>query len=91
MVRRGSITNIETIKNYVKVHELTTTDDFVMNMVVLPHKIITHQLLLKKDRRFIEKHGRRPVVEVDVSEFEKAGGSVGCMVLMLLSPHDGVQ
>ena len=90
MVRRGSITNIETIKNYVKVHELTTTDDFVMNIVVLPHKIITHQLLLKKDRRFIEKHGRRPVVEVDVSEFEKAGGSVGCMVLMVFSPHDGV-
>jgi hypothetical protein len=61
-------------------------------MVVLPHKIITHQLKFKKDKRFIMKHtNERQLVEVDVSEFEKAGGSVGCMVLMLLSPHDGVQ
>ena len=92
MVHRGSIANIETIKTYVKVHELTTTDDFALNMVVLPDKIITHALKFKKDRRFILKHThQRPLVEVDVSEFEKSGGSVRCMVLMLLSPHDGVQ
>lgn len=92
MVNRGAIANIETIKKYIKVHEHTTTDDFMMNMIVLPHKIITHKLLFKKDKRFIMKHThQRPLVEVDVSEFEKSGGSVRCMVLMLLSPHDGMQ
>jgi N-dimethylarginine dimethylaminohydrolase len=83
ILRSGSVSNVERLKQFIDVHLLKTTDDFVLNLVVLPDKIVTHKLKYQKDRRFIEKHAHRPVVEVDVSEFEKSGASVHCMLLRL--------
>lgn len=92
LLRSGSITaaSVQRVKKYLQLHILNTSDDFVFNLLVLPDKIVSHKLKHVRDKKFIEKHGQRPLVEVDVSEFEKAGGSVGCMSLVLFCPHNGV-
>ena len=61
---------------------LATKDPFLFNLIVLKDYVVTHKLRYAKDRAFLKKVFGR-VVEVDVSEFEKGGGSVQCLALRL--------
>jgi N-dimethylarginine dimethylaminohydrolase len=83
LLHEGSITSTKKLEKFIDVVVMKTTDPFALNMVVMPTKIITHKLKYPRDKQFIEKHTHKPVVEVDVSEFEKSGGSVSCMTFKL--------
>jgi N-dimethylarginine dimethylaminohydrolase len=86
IVQDEAISNLKKLQKYVAVHVLKTSDRFVLNSVVLPDKVVTHQLKNMRDRRFLEKYAQRPVVEVNVSEFEKSGGSVACLLFKMATP-----
>jgi N-dimethylarginine dimethylaminohydrolase len=76
----GSVENVQELREYIDVRAYRTHDPFLFNLVTLSDKVVTHKLESNKDRAFLESVFGKPVVEVDVSEFEKSGGSVGCMV-----------
>lgn len=59
---------------------IDTTDTFCLNAVVDGKNLIVHEVSAK-DRKFLEDTTGLKVKEIDVSEFEKSGGSVRCMVL----------
>jgi N-dimethylarginine dimethylaminohydrolase len=71
------------LEKWVQVNWLITDDPFALNMKVLKDRVVTHKLLHKKDKKWLEKVTQRSVIEVDVSEFEKSGGSIRCMLLDL--------
>ena len=59
---------------------IDTTDTFCLNAVVDGKNLIVHEVSAK-DKKFLEDTTGLRVKEIDVSEFEKSGGSVRCMVL----------
>lgn len=67
----------------VRVHTLSSPDVFVLNLIPLFNKVVCKKLLLEKDRAFLKKVYQLPLVEVDVGEFEKSGGSVRCMIMSI--------
>jgi N-dimethylarginine dimethylaminohydrolase len=72
--------DLDALRDHIQLIPFKTDDPFVLNSVFFGKKLITHKLDAKT-RRQLQKYGK--VVEVDVSEFEKAGGSVRCMVCHL--------
>lgn len=81
VAHRHAFKNPLELEKWVNVRWMDTKDPFVLNMLVLKNRIVTHKLMYKKDKRWLEKVTGKPVIEVDVSEFEKSGGSVRCMIL----------
>jgi N-dimethylarginine dimethylaminohydrolase len=81
IVHKDAIDNLPLLRTMLKVHVITTSDPFMLNLLPLKDKIVTHKLQTLKDKHFLQKIFQRPVIEVDVSEFEKSGGSVRCLVL----------
>jgi N-dimethylarginine dimethylaminohydrolase len=81
LVQKGSLRNMKKLRQYLDVVEMESNDPLCLNLIVLKDRVVTHTLNAK-DRKFLKKiYGN--VVEMDVSEFEKGGGSVRCMVLRL--------
>lgn len=66
---------------------LPLSDPFLMNAVVLPKKILIHKvpdpMILAKLKDVTGKQ----IVQIDMSEFEKSGGSVACLVLPIYDPR----
>jgi N-dimethylarginine dimethylaminohydrolase len=81
IVHKDAIDNLPLLRKILKVHVITTSDPFMLNLIPLKDKIVTHKLQTLKDKHFLQKIFQRPVIEIDVSEFEKSGGSVRCLVL----------
>ena len=69
------------LEKWVNVRWMDTKDPFALNMIVLKDRVVTHKLRYAKEKRLLEKVIGKPIVEIDVSEFEKSGGSVRCMIL----------
>lgn len=63
---------------------LDTEDVFCLNAIVDGSHVITHRLTDPAVKGTLEAATGRRVKQVDVSEFEKSGGSVRCMVFDLL-------
>jgi N-dimethylarginine dimethylaminohydrolase len=70
-----------------KVTVLQSSDPFVMNGIVFDTKILVSKLQDPGLKRTLESITGKKVVEVDVSEFQKSGGSVACLVLPIYDPR----
>jgi N-dimethylarginine dimethylaminohydrolase len=66
---------------------LETKDPFALNGIVLENKIITHVQQEKHVKEFIERISKKKVIEINLSEFEKAGGAAACLVLTIYDPR----
>jgi N-dimethylarginine dimethylaminohydrolase len=66
-----------------KVHVIDTADSMSLNAVVDGKNLVTHKLTDKAIKKVLEEITGLRIREVDVSEFEKSGGSVRCMTLDL--------
>jgi N-dimethylarginine dimethylaminohydrolase len=74
--------DIARLKQYLgKVSVLESDDKFCLNSIVDGDNLITHKLTEKSTKEALEALSGKTVIECDVSEFEKAGGGVRCMVL----------
>lgn len=70
-----------------KVTVLQSSDPFVMNGIVLETKILMSKLQDPSLKQTLQSLTKKKIVEVDVSEFQKSGGSVACLVLPIYDPR----
>jgi len=85
LLRRGAVEgrHLRALERYgVTVTELDLSDPFALNMIVLGRTAVTHRHVDPRDREALRPFFSQ-LVEVDVSEFEKGGGSVQCLALRL--------
>ena len=75
-----SIRKLEHFLGSKNVTVINTPDRFCLNAIVDGDTLITHKLKYPT-LKLLQKITGRKVCEIDVSEFEKSGGSVRCMVL----------
>jgi len=78
--------SIEKIRNFLgpsKVRVIDTEDTLCLNAVVDGKYLVTHKMTDKAVKKVLEGVTGLRIREVDVSEFEKSGGSVRCMTLDL--------
>ena len=71
---------IRKLKEFVKVSQIRVADAFCLNAICTSTKLYVHALH-PDVRKLLKAITGLDIVENDVSEFEKAGGSVRCMVL----------
>jgi len=64
-----------------------TEDRFAMNAIVEQDKIICHAPMDPAIKTLLEGLSGLPLVECDVSEFEKSGGSIRCLVFDVFDPR----
>jgi hypothetical protein len=82
VAHKGAFVDASPLERYVNVRYWKTADPFLFNCLVTPTRAIVHTITCERDRAFFkEALSPRTIVEVDVSEFEKSGGAVKCMVL----------
>jgi N-dimethylarginine dimethylaminohydrolase len=84
--RAVSAKDLARIQEFLGAENVTvidTNDDFCLNAVVDGPVVITHRLTDPSVKPLLERVTKRRVKQVDVSEFEKSGGSVRCMVFDL--------
>ena len=91
IVHRSSLsaTSIQKLQTFLGKENVTvvdTTDLFCLNAIVDGKRLLTHQLTDPKIKSFLHKLTGRTIQEINVSEFEKSGGSVRCMVLDVDKP-----
>lgn len=89
IVQSGAIDNVtlERLRKEIGyVTEIETTDPFVLNGIVLENKIITHVQTDPHAKALIQNLSQKDIVEIDVSEFEKAGGAVKCLSMEIYDP-----
>ena len=78
--------SIQKIRDFLgpsKVNLIDTADSMCLNAVVDGKNLVTHKLTDKAMKKVLEEITGLRIREVDVSEFEKSGGSVRCMTLDL--------
>jgi len=81
VAQKAAFADLEKLAKVVDVVFWKTGDKLLFNCVVTPYRVIVHTLH-PSDRVFMEAaFSPREIVELDVSEFEKSGGSVKCMTL----------
>ena len=78
-----SINKIRDFLGPSKVHIIDTEDTLCLNAVVDGKNLVTHKFTDKPMKKVLEGVTGLRIREVDVSEFEKSGGSVRCMTLDL--------
>jgi len=62
---------------------IDTKDSFCLNAIVDGSRIITHEMKDPLVAPFLEKCTGREIVQIPMSEYEKSGGSIRCLVLDL--------
>ena len=77
----NSIQKLERFLGKQNVTVIETSDKFALNAIVDGSRLITHKLSDPSVRPMLRALTGRIIHEIDVSEFEKSGGSVRCMVL----------
>lgn len=82
LVNPAAVRDLSPLQDHIHLTAFKTDDTFALNSVIQGKRLITHKVD-SKTRRQLEKLTGKKVVEVDVSEFEKAGGSIRCMVCFL--------
>lgn len=83
LVRRGAIDarHLAALRRRgVDLTEVDARDPFALNAISIGGVAVTHKHRYPEDRALLRRYFTK-VVEVDVSEFEKGGGSVHCLVL----------
>jgi hypothetical protein len=78
--------SIEKMREFLgpkKVHVIETSDSMCLNAVVDGKNLVTHKLTDKSMKNVLKGITGLHIRQVDVSEFEKSGGSVRCMTLDL--------
>jgi len=65
----------------ITVHVLNCEDNFCLNAIVDGDNLLIHKMKNKVTKKALEEISGKKIIECDVSEFEKSGGSVRCMVL----------
>lgn len=83
----ASLRKLEQFLGKDHVNVIDTPDTFCLNSVVDGAHLITHQLTDPHMQSKLESITGLTIKQVDVSEFEKSGGSVRCMTLDI---HSGV-
>lgn len=68
------------LRKYINVHTIKNSDKFCLNSIVDGDNLLTHKLN-KHTRKMLHELTGKNIIECDVSEFEKAGGGVRCLVL----------
>jgi N-dimethylarginine dimethylaminohydrolase len=81
IIHKNATDDLPLLQKLLKINIIDTKDSFVLNLIPLKDKVVTHKLSSSKDKHFLQKIFQRPIIETDVSEFEKSGGSVKCLVL----------
>ena len=69
------------------IHVFDCDDKFCLNAVMDGENIITHKLVHNETKSTLESMTGRNVIQCDVSEFEKAGGGVRCIILDIYDPR----
>ena len=70
-----------------KVTVLRSTDPFAFNGIVFETKILVSTLQDSSLKQTLQSITGKKIVEVNVSEFQKSGGSVACLVLPIYDPR----
>jgi N-dimethylarginine dimethylaminohydrolase len=79
--------DIARLNQYISgIHVIDCDDKFCLNAVMDGENLLTHKLLHKSTKDTLESISGKNIIECDVSEFEKAGGSIRCMVLDIYDP-----
>ena len=68
------------LRKYINVQTIKSSDKFCLNSIVDGDNLLTHTLS-KTTRKILQELSGKNIIECDVSEFEKAGGGVRCLVL----------
>ena len=79
LVNPAAIRDLSPLEGHLDVKLFPSSDPFALNAVVQGKRLVAHKLDART-RRQLERASGKQIVEVDVSEFEKAGGGVKCMV-----------
>lgn len=76
------------LKTYLStIHVIDINDKFCLNAVMDGDNILTHKMVYPEAKTTLESVTGKTVVECDVSEFEKAGGGVRCLVIDVYDPR----
>ena len=89
LVRKGVLSEagIDALKRlFSTVNVISSSDPFALNAVVLEKTILTHKPLDPAVKQTLEELSGKSVTQVDVSEFEKGGGAVACLVMEMYEP-----
>lgn len=70
----------------IDITEVQTSDPFALNAIILQDKIISHVQTDKHMKELIERLSKKKLVEVQLTEFEKAGGVAKCLVMTIYDP-----
>jgi len=65
---------------------IDSNDPFCLSSIVLEDRILTHELSSQM-RKILHEITKKTIVEYDMSEFEKAGGSPRALIFDLFDPH----
>jgi len=79
--------DIENLEKELRITKINSEDSFCLNSLIDGENLLTHQLNNPQLKEFLEKHTDKTVIELDTSEYEKAGGSVRCLVFDLYDPR----
>jgi len=78
--------DVAKLKKHMTVHVIDDEDKYCLNSIVDGDNLITHPLN-PQTRAMLQQLTKKKIIECDVSEFEKAGGSVRCLVLDVYDPR----
>lgn len=80
----SSLHRLRTLFKTVRV--ISSSDPFALNAIVLEKTILTHKPLDPAIKTILEDVSGKSVKEVEISEFEKGGGAIGCLVMEMYEP-----
>jgi len=89
-IQKGAFSDmaIERLRKEIGEVTLINTDDkFCLNSIVDSGRVLTHTLKDGQLKRLFETKFGMSVIECDVSEFEKSGGAIACMVFDVFDPR----
>ena len=82
LVNPAAFHDLSALQDHLQLTLFKSSDTFALNAVIQGKRLITHKLTAQTRRQLAKLTGKQ-IVEVDVGEFEKAGGSIRCLVCFL--------
>jgi N-dimethylarginine dimethylaminohydrolase len=80
-------TSIDRLRKEIQVTVINTTDPFALNSIILENSILVHKLQDPELKKTLECITKKDVKEIDLSEFEKGGGSAACLLMIIYYPQ----
>ena len=92
LIQQGSIKDrdiykIEKALGKAQVKIIATDDSFCLNSVIDGPNLLTHKLNNPDLKAFLQEETGKNVIELDMSEYQKSGGSVRCLVFDIFDPR----